>query len=149
MRSHLWRGWRDASYELAARQRLADLSRRERAGVSQPWKTIVMVLAAVGIVSTPLIWLLDSPDSGQLTGASIQAAAGIAALIWALFGGSGNRPDDIADRTGETEATDGGTAVAGVKRPHGRGGGSAKAKDTGNAKATGKGSKSVSGIDYS
>ncbi|MER8046430.1 hypothetical protein [Streptomyces sp. NPDC094032] len=41
-----------------------------------------MVVAVAGIISTPLVWLLNSPDTGQLVGASVQAAAGIAALVW-------------------------------------------------------------------
>ncbi|GGS28041.1 hypothetical protein GCM10010269_78320 [Streptomyces humidus] len=116
--------------------------------MSQAWKVTVMVLAFAGIVSTPLIWLLGSPDSGQLVGASVQGAVGIAAFLWALFQNPTSRVDDVAVRTGETEAEDGGTAVTGVKRPKGRGSGSAKAQATGKAKATGKGSRAVSGVDY-
>ena len=56
-----------------------------RADVSQGWKLTVIVAAAAGIVSTPLLWLLDSPDTGQLVGATVQAATGIAALVWALL----------------------------------------------------------------
>ncbi|WP_443046688.1 hypothetical protein [Streptomyces sp. DSM 40750] len=107
-----------------------------------------MALALAGIVSTPLIWLLGSPNSGQLVGASIQGAVGIAAFVWALFQNPTSRVDDVAVRTGEPEAEDGGSAVTGVKRPKGRGSGSAKAQDTGKAKATGKGSRAVSGVDY-
>jgi hypothetical protein len=116
--------------------------------MSQGWKITVIVLAAVGVVSTPLIWLLDSPDAGQLAGASVQAAVGIAALVWALFQRPENRTDDVAVRTGQARASGGGTAVAGIKRPQGRGSGSAKAERTGNATATGDGSGAVSGIDY-
>jgi hypothetical protein len=112
------------------------------------WKITVMALALAGIVSTPLIWLLGSPDSGQLVGASVQGAVGIAAFVWALFQNPISRVDDVAVRTGEPEAEDGGTAVTGVKRPKGRGSGSAKAQHTGKAKATGKGSRAVSGVDY-
>lgn len=117
--------------------------------MSQGWKITFIVLAGAGVVSTPLIWLLDSPDTGQLTGASIQAAVGIAALVWALFQPSGNRTDDTAIRTGEAQASRGGRAVTGVKRPKGRGSGSAKAERTGNATADGDGGNAVSGIDYS
>lgn len=116
--------------------------------MSQGWKITVMALALVGIVSTPLIWLLGSPDSGQLVGASVQCAVGIAAFVWALFQNPISRVDDVAVRTGEPEAENGGTSVTGVKRPKGRGSGSAKARDTGKAKATGKGSRAVSGVDY-
>jgi hypothetical protein len=117
--------------------------------MSQGWKITVVVLAAAGVVSTPLIWLLDSPDAGQLAGASIQAAVGIAALVWALFQPPGNRMDDTAVRTGRARAGRGGTAVSGIRRPQGRGNGSATAEKTGNAAATGDGSSAVSGIDYS
>ncbi|MCD2469527.1 hypothetical protein MBT42_39110 [Streptomyces sp. MBT42] len=116
--------------------------------MSQGWKYTVIALAAVGVVSTPLIWLLDSPDAGQLTGASVQAAAGIAALVWALLQRPETRSDDVAVRTGQARADGGGTAVSGIKRPQGQGGGSAKAERTGSATADGGGS-AVSGIDYS
>ncbi|WP_327434661.1 hypothetical protein [Streptomyces sp. NBC_01236] len=117
--------------------------------MSQGWKITVIVLAAAGVLSTPLFWLLDSPDAGQLAGASIQAAVGIAALVWALFQHSENRTDDTAIRTGQALASGGGTAVTGIKRPQGQGNGSAKAERTGTATATGDGSSAVSGIDYS
>ncbi|MFB6626326.1 hypothetical protein ACFCWD_19010 [Streptomyces sp. NPDC056374] len=116
--------------------------------MSQGWKYTVIVLAAVGVVSTPLIWLLNSPDAGQLTGASVQAAAGIAALVWALLQRPATRSDDVVVRTGQAQADGGGTAVSGIKRPQGQGGGSAKAERTGSATADGGGS-AVSGIDYS
>ncbi|MGW7043249.1 hypothetical protein ACWGDT_11085 [Streptomyces avermitilis] len=116
--------------------------------MSQGWKVTVIVLAAAGVLSTPLIWLLDSPDAGQLVGASIQAAVGIAALIWALLQHPGSRTDDTAARTGEARASGGGAAVTGVKRPQGRGSGSAQTDRTGNATAGGDGSSAVSGIDY-
>ncbi|MGY0063709.1 hypothetical protein ACWY4P_45700 [Streptomyces sp. LZ34] len=116
--------------------------------MTQGWKVVVIVLAVGGIASTPLIWLLDSPDSGQMAGASIQAAAGIAALVWALFQQPVSRADDVARRTGVPRARSGSRAVTGVRRPQGRGSGSAKAEDTGNAFAR-DGSESVSGIDYS
>ncbi|MFI9206108.1 hypothetical protein [Streptomyces sp. NPDC053048] len=114
----------------------------------QGWKTTVIVLAAAGVVSTPLIWLLDSPDAGQLAGASIQAAVGIAALVWALFQPLGNRTDDTAVKTGQARASRGGRAVSGIRRPPGQGSGSAKAERTGNATADGDGSNAASGIDY-
>ncbi|MFD8686917.1 hypothetical protein [Streptomyces sp. NPDC059651] len=107
-----------------------------------------MAVALAGVVSTPLIWLLDGPGSGQLVGASVQGAVGIAAFVWALFQNTTGRADDVAVRTGGSEAEDGGTAVTGVKRPKGRGSGSAQARNTGKAKARGKGSRAVSGVDY-
>jgi len=117
--------------------------------MSQGWKITVIVLAAAGVVSTPLIWLLDSPDAGQLVGASIQAAVGIAALLWAWFQSGGNHTDDTVVSTGQARASRGGAAVTGIKRPRGKGNGSAKAESTGNATATGDDSNAVSGIDYS
>ncbi|MEN3540122.1 hypothetical protein AAH991_33775 [Microbispora sp. ZYX-F-249] len=121
--------------------------------MSQKWKISIIVLAAVGVISTPLIWLLDDPNAGQLTGASIQAAVGIAALVWALFQHPFQHPQkgtkDTAVGTGKARATGGGTAIAGIKRPQGRGSGSARAENTGNATADGDGSSAVSGIDYS
>ncbi|MFE6698675.1 hypothetical protein [[Kitasatospora] papulosa] len=117
--------------------------------MSQGWKITVIVLAAAGVLSTPLIWLLNSPNAGQLTGASIQAAVGIAALVWALFQPAGTRTDDTAVGTGQARASSGGTAVTGVRRPKGRGSGSAKAETTGNASAAGNDSSAISGIDYS
>ncbi|MFJ9655904.1 hypothetical protein [Streptomyces microflavus] len=122
--------------------------------MSRGWKITVMVVAVAGVVSTPLLWLLDSPDTGQLVGASVQAAVGIAALVWALL----QRPSapapvagpaDVAVGTGNAAGTDGGTAVTGVRRPGGGGSGSAKAERTGDATATGPGSSASTGIDYS
>ncbi|MGW5449821.1 hypothetical protein [Streptomyces asiaticus] len=116
--------------------------------MSQGLKIMVIVLAAVGVVSTPLIWLLDGPDAGQLAGASIQGAVGIAALVWALFQRPERRTVDVAVATGQADASGGGTAVTGVRRPQGRGSGSAKTERTGDATAVGDGSSAVSGIDY-
>lgn len=124
--------------------------------MSRGWKITVMVVAAVGVVSTPLLWLLDNPDTGQLVGASVQAATGIAALVWALL----QRPPapapapvpgpaDLAVNTGNADGTDGGTAHTGVRRPGGAGTGSAKAERTGDATAQGPGSSAGTGIDYS
>ncbi|KUN50990.1 hypothetical protein AQJ43_30200 [Streptomyces avermitilis] len=95
-----------------------------------------------------MIWLLDSPDAGQLVGASIQAAVGVAALIGALFQHPASRTDDTAARTGVARASGGGTAVTGVECPQGRGSGSAQTERTGNATAGGDGSSAVSSIDY-
>ncbi|MFE5810201.1 hypothetical protein [Streptomyces sp. NPDC056491] len=117
--------------------------------MSQGSKITIIVLAVVGIMSTPLVWLLNGPDGGQMIGASMQAGVGIVALLWALFQHPGNRTEDTAEHTGEAQAGDGGTAVTGVKRPKGRGIGSAKASRTGKATATGEGSNASSGIDYS
>lgn len=108
----------------------------------QRWKITVIVLAAVGVLSTPLIWLLDSPGAGQLAGATVQAAVGIAALVWAVFQRPPSAgPTDRVVRTGK--ASRGG--ITGIRRPGGRGRGSATAERTGEA----GGGNSVSGIDYS
>ncbi|WP_405472095.1 hypothetical protein [Streptomyces canus] len=110
--------------------------------MTQGRKIAVIVLAVVGIFSTPLIWLLGSPGAGQLAGASIQAAVAIAALVWALFQHpSSTSPTDRATRTGKAS----GGGVTGIRRPGGRGRGSATAQRTGEA----SGKNSVSGIDYS
>ncbi|WP_326770342.1 hypothetical protein OG978_41895 (plasmid) [Streptomyces sp. NBC_01591] len=126
--------------------------------MSRGWKITVMVVGVAGVVSTPLVWLLDSPDTGQLVGASVQAATGIAALVWALL----QRPPapapaptpvpgpaDSAVDTGKADGIDGGTAHTGVRRPGGAGTGSAKAERTGDATAQGPGSSAGTGIDYS
>ncbi|WP_406052227.1 hypothetical protein OG280_37265 [Streptomyces virginiae] len=105
-------------------------------------KIAVVVVAVACIVSTPLFWLLNGPNTGQLVGASVQAAAGVAALVWALFQHpTPAGPVDRATNTGEAS----GGGVTGIKRPGGRGDGSATAEGTGDAKGQG----SVSGIDYS
>lgn len=110
--------------------------------MTQGWKIMVIVLAVVGILSTPLIWLLNSPGAGALAGASIQAAVGIATLVWAVFQRpSPAGPKDRATRTGKAA----GGGVTGIRRPGGRGRGAATAERTGDA--SGKGS--ASGIDYS
>ncbi|MER6916035.1 hypothetical protein ABT354_30545 [Streptomyces sp. NPDC000594] len=109
--------------------------------MSRGWKITVIALAGAGVVSTPLLWLLDGSGTGQLVGASVQAAVAVAALLWALFQRPApSGPTDSADRTGT--ATGGG--VTGIRRPGGRGSGSATAERTGDA----RGPDSVSGIDY-
>ncbi|MFC9261333.1 hypothetical protein ACFT25_16140 [Streptomyces hydrogenans] len=115
-------------------------------------KITVMVAAVIAV--TPLFWLLDSPGTSQLVGASVQAAAGIAALIWALF----QRPQtgqeqtqelvDRAVKTGTAEATESGSASSGVRRPGGTGSGSSTAERTGDTRAGGTGSKAGAGVDY-
>ncbi|GGV52420.1 hypothetical protein [Streptomyces spectabilis] len=112
------------------------------------WKITVIVLALVAIVSTPLAWLRDGPDMGQAVGASVQAAVGVAALVWALFQHPARRADDSAEGTGQAQAGGGGAALSGIKRPPGSDR-SAVARNTGDATATGAGSTAVSGIDYS
>ncbi|MEU2563665.1 hypothetical protein ABZ626_30700 [Streptomyces longispororuber] len=109
--------------------------------MTQGWKIAVVVLAAAGIVSTPLVWLLNSPGAGELSGASVQGTVGIVTLVWALFQHS--PPAGTTDRALRTgRAVRGG--VSGIKRPGGRGRGRATAQRTGEA----SGGNSVSGIDY-
>ncbi|MFJ4776232.1 hypothetical protein [Streptomyces sp. NPDC088762] len=126
--------------------------------MSRTWKAAAIVLALAGMGSTPLVWVLDGSDAGQLTGASIQAAVGVAALIWALLQPSAHGTgrtgrvsgtEDTALRTGSADASGGASAVSGIRRRPGQGdSGSAKAEDTGNTTATGDNSRAVSGIDY-
>lgn len=125
----------------------------EEWGVSRGGKITVMVVAVAGIVSTPLFWLLNSPNTGQLVGASVQAAVAIGALVWAVFQqpptGQAQGPVDTAISTGRAQATGGGRASTGVRRSAGAGSGSARAERTGDASADGTGSSASTGIDYS
>ncbi|WTX16583.1 hypothetical protein OG303_33090 [Streptomyces sp. NBC_00005] len=117
--------------------------------MTRGWKITVVVLAVVGIISTPLVWLLNGPDGGQFVGASVQAAAGVGALVWAVRQPtpvSGPR-DEVSD-SGKSEASDSGTAHTGIRRPGGRGRGWARVKRSGKATAKGPGSKAGTGIDY-
>jgi len=119
--------------------------------MSQGWKIILIVLGLIIALSTPLIWLLDDPGTGAVVSASVQAAVGVGSLLCALLipGGTQHGTEDEAERTGTADAQDGGRAVTGIKRPQGRGKGSATSKDTGDGTATGDGSSAVTGIDYS
>lgn len=113
------------------------------------WKITVIVLAVAGIISTPMAWLLNGPDEGQFAGASIQAATGVAALVWALrqpSAGVGPR-DEVID-SGDAESSDGGRAHTAIRRPGGRGRGQAKVKRSGKATAHGPDAQSGTGIDY-
>ncbi|WP_244304043.1 hypothetical protein [Streptomyces lydicus] len=117
-----------------------------------PYMRIALIVVAVAaIASTPLLWLVNGPDAGQLTGAAIQSATGVGALVWALLqraGTSAAGPVDTAVETGRAEATGGGTARTGVRRARRTGAGAATAKRTGEATASGEGSTAVSGVDY-
>ena len=120
--------------------------------MSRTGKVLVVVVAAALAVSTPFFWLLDDPDTGQLVGASVQGATGIAALVWALLQSPATTAPgttDTAVATGKAKATGGGTASTGVRRPQGAGTGSASAERTGDATADGPGSSATTGIDYS
>ncbi|WP_328749661.1 hypothetical protein OHT57_29965 [Streptomyces sp. NBC_00285] len=113
------------------------------------WKITVIVLAVAGIVTTPVVWLLNGPDGGQFAGASIQAATGVAALVWAVRRPAAvSGPRDEVIGSGDAEASGGGEAHAGIRRPGGRGRGWARVKRSGKATARGPGAKSGTGIDY-
>ena len=118
--------------------------------MSHHWKIVIIVAAVAAILSTPLVWLLGDADAAQLAGASVQAATGVGALLWALLSNPASPAPvrDEARRTGPAEAVDGGRAVSGIKGPGGRGGGSAIAEDTGSSTARGPDSTATSGIDY-
>lgn len=121
-------------------------------GMSAGVKFTVIAVAVLGIVSTPLFWLLDGPGSGQLAAAAVQAATAIAALVWAVLhrpAGPDREPGDAAVDTGKAQATGGGQASTGVRRPGGAGSGSARAERTGDATAEGPGSTSTTGVDHS
>ncbi|MFG2349617.1 hypothetical protein [Streptomyces phaeochromogenes] len=112
------------------------------------WKITIIVVAAAAIISTPLFWLLDSPNSGQLVGASVQAATGIAALLWAILSQSSAQAPAGTEvrRTGAAVARGGGRSFTGILRRADRKGGPAIAEDTGPSTAVGEGSIAASGI---
>lgn len=56
--------------------------------------------------------------------------------------------DVVEENTGDAVETDGGKAVTGFSGPPPRRGGRVVVRNTGNACAHGKGSRSVSGVDY-
>ncbi|NUH42912.1 hypothetical protein HUF15_40555 [Streptomyces samsunensis] len=113
--------------------------------MSRSWKITVVALAVVGVASTPVVWLLDGPDAGQMAGACIQGAVGIAALVWALFQPAPGSAPAVAIRTGRARAESGGRAVSGIRRR--RRDAPATVRDSGNATATGQGSSAISGIE--
>jgi hypothetical protein len=120
--------------------------------VSRRMKITIMTVGVGGIVSTPVYWLADSPDTGQLVAACVQCATGIIALVWAVFTSTAaSEPGftDAAIDTGKAKATGGGKASTGVRRPRGAGGGSAKAERTGDAAADSSDSNANTGVDYS
>ncbi|MFI8100970.1 hypothetical protein [Streptomyces sp. NPDC086023] len=109
-----------------------------------------MVVAMVGIVSTPLLWLLDGPDTSQVAAACVQAAVAIVSLAWALVQhpSPAQGPVDVAASTGKAEASGGGSAGTGVRRHGGEASGSATAERTGDARADGAGSQASTGVEY-
>ncbi|MGV9841921.1 hypothetical protein ACWDUB_07365 [Streptomyces fungicidicus] len=119
--------------------------------MSRGRKITVIVVAVVLTASTPFFWLLDDPDTGQLVAASVQGATGVAALVWALLQSSTSHSQGgfvVAD-TGRAEATGGGRASSGVRRPREAGNGSIRVERTGDATSDGTGSNANSGIDFS
>lgn len=110
-------------------------------------RAAVTVAAVLVIVSTPAFWLLDGPDTGQLAGASVQAATGVGALLWAWVQ-TGAEARDIAARTGRAEASGGGRAHTGIRRRGAVGSGAARVQHSGDAVARGQGSSAGTGVDY-
>jgi hypothetical protein len=84
--------------------------------VSRRWKIVIGVIAG-----------------------SVQCAIGIIALAWAVFVPPAAPPvtGDSAVSTGRAQATGGGGAVTGVRRPREAAGASARAERTGDATAHG------------
>jgi hypothetical protein len=120
--------------------------------LSRKWKIGIVAIAVAATLSTPLVWQLSNPDTGQLVGASVQAATGLAALVWAILqpaSTTAHESTDTAIDTGNANATGGGTASTGVRRPQGTATGPAHAERTGNATADGAGSSASTGVDLS
>ncbi|MGY0490876.1 hypothetical protein [Streptomyces sp. WG-D5] len=115
--------------------------------MSNAWKVTMIVIAVATMVSTPLVWLLNGPGGGELVGASVQAAVGIAALLWALLQHPQQPTRDRALRTGDARAEDGAVAHTGIRRSGGPGRRTASVRRTGKATARGRGSSASSGID--
>ncbi len=105
------------------------------------------VTAMLVIVSTPVFWLFDGPDTGQLVGASVQAATGVGALVWAWIQPAAEARDRTVG-TGRAEASSGGTAHTGIRRRGADGSGAARVEQSGDAVARGRGSSAGTGIDY-
>jgi hypothetical protein len=116
-------------------------------------RRVVSVVTCVVVAVLGGVFAVSQWETSNRIATVVSALAGVAAVgvgIWAaLSPGQGSRADDVATRPGESEAMNGGTSVTGVKRPKARGNGSARVEDTGKARADGKGSRAVSGIDYS
>ncbi|MER7403714.1 hypothetical protein ABT373_14795 [Streptomyces sp. NPDC000070] len=110
-----------------------------------------MVVAVVLTASTPFFWLLGNPDTGQLVGASVQGATGIAALVWALMQSptSNSKPGFVVADTGRAKATGGGRASTGVRGPREAGDVPVRVERTGDAASDGPGSSASTGIDFS
>ncbi|MFF9221491.1 hypothetical protein [Streptomyces viridosporus] len=105
------------------------------------------VAAVLVIVSTPVFWLFDGPDTGQLVGASLQAATGVGTLVWTWIQPTAEARNR-AVRTGRAEASGGGRAHTGIRRRGAGGSGAARVEQSGDAVARGRGSSAGTGIDY-
>lgn len=117
--------------------------------MSRSRKITVIAVAVVLMASTPFCWLLGNPDTGQLVGASVQSATGIAALVWALMQSADNpQPGFVVVDTGRARATGGGRASTGVRRPQQVGDVSVRVERTGDATSDGPGSSASTGIDF-
>ncbi|WP_416874170.1 hypothetical protein [Kitasatospora sp. SC0581] len=102
---------------------------------------MLVTAGSVVTVSTPMVWLLGDPDTGQLVGASVQAGTGIAALLLPVLWRQ-DRPALRAEAvdTGKAVANGGGSANSGVRLGGNAGGvASARAERTGDATAEGGG----------
>lgn len=110
-----------------------------------------MVAALVLTASTPFFWLLDTPDTGQMVAASVQGATGIAALVWALVQSpaTAQQAGVVASDTGKAQASGGGQASTGVRRPRDAPSGPVRAERTGDATAEGPDSTASTGVDQS
>ncbi|MGW1278841.1 hypothetical protein ACWD4V_18055 [Streptomyces tsukubensis] len=117
--------------------------------MSRRRRITVAAVAIVLMASTPVFWLLGSPNTGQLVAASIQGATGISALLWAFLQASrpAPQPESAVTDTGKARATGGGRASTGVRRPQEAL--PTRVERTGDATAEGPGSSANTGIDFS
>ncbi|WP_405013963.1 hypothetical protein [Kitasatospora sp. NBC_01539] len=117
--------------------------------MSRTPRIAVIATATAAVVSTPAVWLLDGPGPGQFVGASVQAATGVAALLWAMLR---DRPapaaHDTVEHTGDAVAVDGGNALTGFSGPADRSTGPSVTRHTGATRAEGAGSVANSGTYY-
>lgn len=116
--------------------------------VSPGWKVAVIVVGVATVVSTPLVWLMNGADGGQLTGASVQVAVGIAALVVAVFQRPQRQSQYRASGTGEAQAEGGGTAHTGIRASGRSSRGVVSVRRTGKATARGRNSSAGTGIDH-
>ncbi|MEY9969483.1 hypothetical protein ABIA33_007571 [Streptacidiphilus sp. MAP12-16] len=112
------------------------------------WKIALCVCGVAVIALTPVVWHFKGANAGTLTAATVQIILGVAALVIPWFVPT-TGPVDHASDTGKSRGINGGRAQTGVKRPSGKGGGSATAERTGDATADGSGSSASTGVDYS